>query len=512
MATEKIKLINKFYGGITRDEKSTIPGSALNVEELDIFTNRNYVQAEQIFSSDTLPASSEVYAYTSSADGTAYAYGKETAGNKVRIFSVASGGGTNPGAWATLFTSADTTNLAYSVSPVQFFRTTESPSDYLYYCAKTAGNSVVLRRYSITGASDSAVGTLSQLNGSYDRISFRVAFGELYITNGKYISKVDEDGTFTEDAFTLPNEWIAVDLCAVSDVAIILARYLDRTVNFSKGFWWDLTSTIQVDDSFDIPSGGPQWIQNHKETIKMCCAINGTARFFQLSGAFPGAIPLELPGLVLSNVASDDTTQPVSATKTVATKDKILYFGLTKTDKSGVYAMGQLDSDTPVALILTKRFATSDYSLHKPTALMIQGSNFYGAFIDNGTASTVRCESLNSPDRSTQGIYESVWIDDDDPISDKVVSDIYISVQPMPASTDVDVSVAKDFGSFTEIFRPDGTSLNTTSAVLGNFKAKAYSNIKSVRVRAKLVSSGSSSPKLTSIGIKMVTQDKPAAK
>jgi hypothetical protein len=507
---EKIKLLNKWSGGITRDDKSRIAGVASNVEEIDIFSNADFIQAEQILTADTLPASTEVYAYTSGSDGTAYAYGKETSGNKVRILSVASGGANNPGNFSTLFTSADTTNLAYAVSPIQFFKTTEASPNYLYYVTNALGI-IKLKRLKLADSTESEVGTLTQLSGSYDRIKMRVMFGELYITNGKYISKVDEDGVFTETAFTLPLEWTAVDLVPVSDVCIILARYIDRTVNFSAGFWWDLTATSQVDDSFNIPSGGPQWIENHKETIKICCAINGTARFFQLSGAFPGAVPGEIPGMVLTNVQAETATQPISPGKGVAVKDKILYFTLYKTDKTGVYAIGQLDSDKPTALILSKRFATTDYSLHAPTGLMILGPNYYAAFSDNGTASAVRCESNNSPSRSSSGVYETVWIDDDNPFSDKALNGLFVTTYPLPASTDVNVSVASDYGSYSEVFRADGTSLNTTSAVIGDFKAK-LANKKVFKVKLQLVSATTSSPKVTALGIKLSVNSKPASK
>jgi len=503
MGKEKIKLINKFFGGITRDEKSKILGVASNIEEVDIFSNADYIQAEQILTADSLPASSEAYAYTSSTSNVVYAYGKETSGSKVRLFSVSSGGSSDPSTFSTLFTSADTTNLAYDVSPIQFFKTTEANTDYLYYLTKTASTVVTLKRYDITGATESTVGVLTQLTGSFDKVSMKVIFGELFITNGKYITKVDQDGVFTEDAFTLPNEWIATDLIAVSDVAIILGRYTDRTVNYSKGFWWDLTSTLQIDDSFDIPAGNPQWIVNHKETIKLMCAPNNTARFFQLSGAFPGAIPIELPGLVLPNVATEAATQPVSPCKSVAVKDKILYFGLNKTDKTGIYALGQLDSDKPTALALSKRFNTTDYSLHKPTALMIVGPNFYASYYDNGTSTTMRCETANSPSRSSSGIYESIVIDDDNPFADKTLTDVLVTTKPLGASTDVNVSVSSNYGSYTEIFRADGTSLNTTDAVLGEFKSRANSAKKVFKIKLQLVSSGSTSPLVTSVGLRM---------
>lgn len=512
MAKEKLKIINKFFGGITRDEKSKLVGVASNVEELDIFTNADYVQAEQIFSSYSLPASTEVYAYTSGADDTVYAYGKETSGNKVRLLSVASGSATNPSTFSTLFTSADTTNLAYAVSPLQFFRTTEANSDYLYYVTKTSGTTVVLKRYDITGATESTVGTLTQLNGSFDRISFRVIFGELLITNGKYISKIDKDGVFSEDAFTMPNEFTSVDIAAAASSAIILARHINRNLNLCKGYWWDLTAPTQFDDSFDISAGGPQWIVNHKETIKIFTAINGVGRMFQLSGAFQGAIPLELPGIVLLNMATETSTQPISPAKTVAVKDKILYFGLWKTDKTGVYAIGQLDADKPIALILSKRFSTTSYASHKPTALYILGPNYYGAFDDNGTNTAVICKTLNSPNRSASGIYESIWIDDDDPSSNKTMTQVYTCVQPMPASTDINCSVASDYGSYTEYFRADGTSLNTTSANIGEFKIKGQARKKVFKIKVELVSSTSNSPKLTAIMMRMTNDDVPSVK
>lgn len=510
MGEQKLKVIKTFYGGITRDEKSRINGAALNVEELDIFSNADFVQAEQIMTADTLPATTNVYAYDSGSTAICYAYGEETGASKVRLLSVASGGSDDPGAFSTLFTSADATNLAYKISPLIFHRTTEANTDYLYYLTK-ASTTISLKRYSITGASESTVGTLTGLDGTGDRVSFKKMFGEIIITNGKYIAKVDKDGVFTDDAFVLPNDWIAVDMIAVSDVCLILSRYVDSTVNFCKGYWWDLTSTAQVDDSFNLPSGGPQWIVNHQESILMLCAHNGSARFFALSGAYPGSLPQELPGITLANVGLEVDLQPVSSSKMVAEKDKVLYFSLFKTDKTGIYALGKLDADKPRALVLSKRYSTSDYSLHKPTSLFILGPNYYGSFNDNGTSTAARCESRNSPNRSTSAIYESVQIDDDSPLMNKSFDAIYIGTKPLTASTDINVFTAYDYGSYGEVFRDDGTSLATTSAVQGAFKTTLGKAKKVTQVKVELVSSGANSPKLTSIGIKMTTQRTPSS-
>lgn len=514
MPTKEIKVIDKFYGGIVRDDKSKIVGGALNMEELDIFSNANYFQAEQIFSTDTLPASTECYAKTADSSDTVYGYCRETSASKVRIISVASGGGTNPGSFATVFTSSDTTNLAYSVSPTQWFKTSESgkTGGFIYYVTKTSANVCILKRYDITGASESTTDSasasmpLSGLTGSYDRISFKVMFGELFITHGQYIAKIDKDGVFTEKAFTLPNDWVAVDIIPVSDVGLILARNTNRLINESKGYWWDLASLQQVDDSFTIACGGPQWIFNHKETIKIMCAINGRARFYQLNGAFPGAVPIEIPGLGLTNVATETSTQPISAPKMVGTKDNILYFAVYKTDKTGVYGIGQLDSDKPTALILSKRYSTTNYANHAPTSLFIQGSNFYGDFSDNGTATSVRCATLNNPTRSSNAVYESIQIDDGDPTINKDLKFAFVNTQPLPASTAVAVSVAADYGSYTSYTRPDGTTFNTTSAVQGYFETKGIVNKKVFQIKLALTSSGSNSPKVVSIGLDVVNK------
>lgn len=515
MPEEKLLTIEQFYGGIARDDKSKTPGVCSNAEEIDIFSNANFFQAEQIFSADTLPDNTEVYAYCSDKDDQVWGYGANTSGsNEVRLVKVTSGGGSNPGSFSTVATSADTTDIAYTVSPITYFRQDNGNQDFLYYCTNASGT-VKLKSYDITGDSESEQDsgatnmTLSGLDGSYDRISMKVFFGELYITNGQYIAKVDKDGVYTDKAFTLPNGWEAVDIIPVSDVGIILARDINRNSNISKGFWWDLTTSTQVDDSFTLPMGGPQWIVNHKENIRIMCSINGEAAFFQLSGAFPGAVPIEMPGIRLSNCITETSTTQVSAPKTVSVKGRIQYFGINKTDKTGVYAIGQLDSDKPNALVLSKRYTTTDYADHTGYALHILGPNFYATYDDNGTFAAARCESNNSPARSSQAVYESIVIDDGDPLNNKQIPFVYVNTKPLAASTDVDVSTAADYGSYAEIFRADETSFTGTNAIQGKMHA-SHADIKSIKIKLELTSNSTNSPQVTSIGLLVAKQRTPA--
>lgn len=518
----KIKFIDTFYGGIARDDKSSITGAGANFEELDIFANKDFIQAEQIFSAEvSFPASTEIYAYDAGDDDTLYGYGRKTTATAgtVRLVSTGTDSGTStPSNFTTLFNSADTTNLATRIGDTKFFRTTEAQATYLYYI-KGTGTSWYLVRYNITAASEGGASSgaatptsadqLTGLTGSFDRPTMKVIYGELFICHNQFIAKVDKAGAFTAKAFTLPLEWQVIDLIPVSDVCLLLARNKNRTLNISRCFWWDLTATTQFDDSFTIPMGGPQWITNQKESIRILCASNGNLRVFQLSGAFPGAFPVEIPGLTLTSIGTETTTRPISMAKMIANKDKILYFGLLKTDKSGVYALGQLDGDKPNALILSKRFSTGDYSLQRPTAFFIQGPNYYAALDDNGTETVVRCATLNSPTRSSNAVYETINIDGGEPYRLKQFQSIFVVTKPLfSASTTITVSARTDFASsYVTINRADGTVFNTSGGTIAEFplQGAAVNNLaKVIQVKVAFASSTTNSVSLQAVLVKYV--------
>ena len=524
------RLISKFFGGITRDEKSRIIGSCFNCEEIDIFKNADYIEAEQINSADSMPTETEIYAYAAGDNDVIYGYGQKTTATvgTVRIVETdnADGGSDNPSAFVALFTSSDTTNLATLISDLKFLRTTEASNPTSLYYIKGTSTTWYLVRYNI-GANEEqvwgesswaagAVGANTQLtglDGSFDRPTMKVIFGEFYICNGQYIAKVDKDGVLTEKKFTLPKEWEAVDIIGVADIFLILCRNKNRLANYSKGFWWDGISDSQFNDSFSLPNGVPLWIVNHQERIKIACASNGGAatttngvlRFFQLSGAFPGAVPVELPGIALPNIQAEASTQPISSPKMVAEKDKILYFGLYKNDKTGIYALGQLDADKPNALILSKRFTTSasDYSTHKPTALHIQGPNYYAAYYNGSANVNARCESNNSPNRSSDAVYESVFIDEGDARIDKTFQEVGVLTKPLAASTTITLSVAKNYGSYSTVTRPNATNFTGTNAMLGLFLPGVKGKV--LQIRIAFTSSGVNSPKITGIYYKILT-------
>lgn len=525
MAKTEEKIIDHFYGGIQRDEKSRIDGAALNVEELDIFENAHFVRAAQILSADAMPTDTAVYSYIGDYDDNVWGYGANTAtagSGEVRIVKVTSGGGSNPGAFTTALTSTDTTNLAFSQSPVAYHKSTEATNKHSIYYLKKASTAVYLVRYNIgadeeqrwTGTAWSATGALDSntqltgLNGSYDRYSMRVEFGELYIMNGNKIAKIDSEGTFYENAFTLPVGWDSVDIAFVADIGLILCRHVTRKANYCKAFWWDLTSSVQFDDSIMIPFGGPQWIVNFKERIYALCAQNGVAKLYT-SQAYQGTPLTPIPGLELGNVNSETTTQEISSQKMLTSKDDILYFGLYKTDKTGVYALGQLDEGKPTALILGKRFHTTDYANHVPFSVYTQGSNFYASFTDDGTQSHARCEGLNSPTRSSNAVYESVILDGGDTTRNKEMLHVLVGTKPLAASTSVQAYLSIDYGTYTQVYEADGSSFDTDNNLLGNFDANSLQG-KAHQIKYTLTSNGTDSPYVTGVAYTYRIADAPA--
>jgi hypothetical protein len=238
------------------------------------------------------------------------------------------------------------------------------------------------------------------------------------------------------------------------------------------------------------------------------CAQNGVARFYS-SIASPGAPLIQIHGMELSNEASETATQEISSPKMMATKDNVLYFGLYKSDKTGVYAIGNLDEDKPTALVLAKRFDTTDYSRHVPIALHTQGPNFYASYEDNGAFKHARCESNNSPDRSTQAVYESVIFDEGDPTKNKDITGMYIMTKPMLSGTSVQGWISSDYGSYVQVLQEDTTTFGTPNKLLANFRGKSVSG-KTHQFKFQLTSSGANSPIVTGLAYVVRTADLPA--
>ena len=571
----KISRINKWYGGITHNDKSDIVGAALNVEEMDIFTNPSFMQPETIFGAEsisspvtsitrsgttatvtttnqhglatgdsvtisgadqadynitatvtvtsgtiftytvagspTTPATGTIVATYSTArkilgytidDGdTAYAISSSQDGDAI-IWQLANASATNPVSWTFLFES---TNDAHPNGNIIWHKWDDG-SSYLYY-PTVSGTTVTLRKLLISGPTETSVGTLTGLDGTGDRIPMIRLNGELYVGNGKLIATVDDDGVFVNAAFTiaLSTGWEVVDFDPLGDELMLLCRSTETSKNLSKIFFWDKTATTGSNDEINVPMGGPQIISNHSEVVRVMCAKNGVLRIYELLGKLP------IETHKLSSISTETNAQAIIPSQTKFIKDNILYFGVWKTDKSGLYAIGQSGPRLPLALILSRRFDTSDYSLHKPQASAAFGDNFYLAFDDNGTSDIKRIEGGNSPTRSSNGIYESILIDAGTPENNKEWRGFILNAKSMPTSCSItfdirpdnvtayDTSVALVLNSTNDYVDVGGASGMTADRFWYREMTSVVGRL--VQIKLSFASSGTTMPVLYSLGL-----------
>lgn len=349
-----------------------------------------------------------------------------------------------------------------------------------------------------------------------DRITFNRYNGELFIGSGRYICKIGTDGVVVPAAFVLPNGWRAISLAPYAHNMAILAGSVIPGNNYSKVFYWDLENTSGFIDESVITTGGPQIIVNFNESLWAICAINNILQVYKMSDK----LPVQMQRLV--NIATETATQAIIPDATKFVKDNAFYFGLWKTDKTGLYAIGQVDSGKPYGLVLAKRFhfptissivrggtgnltatvttstahglttgddiivtgatnpiyngtfrvvsgsnvtliytlpsdpganettapsiTSKSYSLHKPYAAISIGENWYSSFDNNGTASVAKGEGASQV-RSSQAVYETIWIDGNSPETPKSWDGFLIGTKIVPANCQIVVDTKVDNAS-----------------------------------------------------------------
>ena len=459
---QKLSRIDRFYGGIVNNDKSTIIGAALNLEELDIFTNESYIQAETVLSQDSSTTGGSpviadgtgrrIWGFTVDDADNLYALSDDAASPaKAKIWKLANASSTDPGNFAAFFTSAQNARGSNYASNIIWHGLGDPiTTAYLYY---VTGTNSLYRYGDIKGTpSESSVGTLSGITATSRYIPMIRFDGELFIGHGQFIAKVDDGGVFAGTAFTLPNEYECVDFDVLGDTMAILARNVRTGSNASRVFLWDMVATTGADDEIIIPMGGPQAIVNHGETLKVFCVSNNNLRIYELTGKVPIKIHETLC----------DTTQTLTSSEysiyynSVFVKNNIAYFGLGKTltnNNAGIYSLGKAGEDKSLALLLSKRYTTVNSistKTHIPLAAIDVGPNIYVSYVNNIASPTYnvsRTEENNSPSRSSNGVYESLWIDAGSPEYTKDWTGFVLSVKSMPASYNIIVDARVDNAS-----------------------------------------------------------------
>ncbi len=464
--TIELSRIDKFYGGITIGDKDKREGVCLNIEEWDIFSNPAYMEPETILTADNGQVTEGHFDYA--FDGTdLYALGQDTS-SQIKIWKLASAAGSNPGNWAS-YDTGTTAFDAQEIPAMLFHKQTESSTikTYLYYTGTPASGGLQLYRMgdiSAAGVTESTTdvgatamlmtGITTALNTTVPRPRIRL-FDDSYFGHGRYVAKIDKSGVFTEKAFTLPEGWYCVDFAGVGDTIYILASNVAEP-NTSRIFIWDLVAATTFDDSIDIPMGGAQAILNHNEAVRVWCVQNGILRIYELLGKIPKRTHqlTNVQNTITGSSGKGDggNYRPVMK-QFMFIKDNVVYFGLWKSDKSGLYALGQVEDDKPLALVLSRRFiasGTASYASLRPMAATVVANNIFAAYYNYTVTDDYqlsRVENDNSPTRSSDSVYESIWVDNGTVEVYKDWTGIVVIGKPAPASTAITINVRTDNAS-----------------------------------------------------------------
>ncbi len=504
-----------FYGGIQRDDKSLVAGGGSNVEELDILENANFVRPTQILTADTLPSNTAFHSYCEDPlNGDGYAVGGDNNGNAyAQVFQNTGIATTSPGGWVSRGTSSLPAN-PLSASTVHYEvesgATSIIPTLAVYFLT---GQNVVTK-WTASGGIATTGWTLSTLTTSMGHVSFREINGITYICAGNYVSTIDPGSpstgaNFNEQGFPLPFGYVAIDIAQAGEYFFVLASSSNLLANKSVIFIWDGVSQ-QYTDQIPVPMGGPQWIYNFKQTLTLCCASNGIMELFYLSAPTIGAICHRYPNIRLENVQLENQGLsgyganqghgygpyiiPISPSKSVFVKDDVLYFALWKLDKTAIYAFGQLDVKMPFALWLAKRFSTADYSAMVPFATYCFGAKIFASFQTgystegNAATNATFCDPATAS-RSSNAVFQSVWLDDNMPMNPKVLRKLYATAYPMPASCSITMAVSSDYStSFTNVYQNSNIVMNILNAIFAIFSSTGTTNKKLFQWRASFTS------------------------
>lgn len=496
--------IRPYYGGIVVGERDRRPGVCQNVEEFDIYSNPDYMEPETIFSADATIANG---AWDFTHDGTnVFAISTDGGGTPVpRIWKRASGmtsglAATSWGAGGYFDDTGQTVNYDSFLECLEW----EAGTRHLYYVTGTN----TLRKYGdIDGTpAVSTVGTLTGAASANGRLPTLIREGELLIGHGKYICRVDDNGNFDADAWTCPTGWKIVDMEIVSDNVAVLCSPSSLNSGQSAIFYWDGTATTGFVDFVYIPTGDPQMLVNHAESLRVFCVsktstTTGALRIYEMLGKKPFLTHQ------LDNIDCDYNTPTGAFNYAVSPRTKflsnnILYFGVAKTDTTGIYAIGQAQDDKPLALSLSRRCHTTDYANHYPLALFGVNKDLLLSMWDANTTAQYRHQIMiyATATRSSNAVYESIILDDSDPETPKRWDRFYAVTGPLASGVSIAVSGRVDnASSYTQAqtFDVDNNTFHTAPV---NFNGKAF------QLKVAATSSTTSKVKIYSLGVRIVEE------
>ena len=453
-----------FFGGMSRlCSEGLNKYRFYNGEDIDIFSEMNYIQPSIIFQIDNILDTYNVTGFTMGSTGKLYALG-QNATPKATVNYRTTPSGASPTDWTALFIS-DNYPATHNYSPITAFQTTETTKkEYLYYhtssgTAFSSGTAYLSRYGDLLGSPTETVtfGTLTGLNET-DKLCHLVHNGELFVANGNKVTRVTSVGNFVEATYTLPSGLRVVDMIPMvlttgGDYLALLCSDSNNP-NQSQVIIWDIVATSGYIAKVRIPVAKPQWIQK-VGSIYLIAGVNPNNKLEIY--ALSGLISTDSPIFVIDDV-SYSLTRPVSSVNTKYTMGNVFHFGVEGTTKSGIYAISEVEEDKP-AMTLLHRCATTDYSKHRPLALLVTSDAKYLSYYDNGNYRVAICNAQN-PTYSSNAVLDTLLYHANTPYVDKSWEMFQIGIESLPIGCSIGITARKNL---TDSFANINSSLSEVS-------------------------------------------------
>jgi len=539
-SSEQWFTVTDFFLGEVNDKGSSQAGAATNVVEMDIFENKDFIQAEYGMSSAFNSDISPVYDFSvNKQDDDFWAYGD----TYIEIGDFDPTGTTISGIFEKRSQPINDSNTARPNTEIAAYETSENSSlttftEWVYFTSGENGRLPTLERYNITDddapltvQSDLGDTTTNEIQDPDAPVIMRIINGALYVMFANTITKIARDGTTTHTYEELQEGFNIVGATSAgrkTDSMFVVCEPIETTTNKSRGYWIDLVNN-DVDNYLDLPYGGVQWVENIASDVLMSFVEDNQFRVMALSQPFPGSTAGRLPNIKLTNVLDtqfdvfdDSKTNGLgikpSPSKSVHTLDGEIFFLLNKDDQPGIYSISRIGPDQNYGIRLAHKLPGS-YPDQLGLAMGVYGNKKIVSYVDgyDGTAGSgsstfavVEPDDSNT-ERSNEGVYESVWFQFEEPTVDKDLKAVGVTTEPLPSNTEIRMYAAQDNESgYTQIYQADGSNMNETGTSYAEFRASSISEAKRVRFKMEIDGNGDDSPRVNAVGMLITSDNYPA--
>lgn len=309
--------------------------------------------------------------------------------------------------------------------------------------------------------------------------TIRNSQGVCLIADGKNMAMFDYDGANNKTALTLEDGNKAKSLLDIGDAILIGTQSEVKKANI---FTWN-----RLSDSWDKKDSAQGEIVNGMEFLEGGVVAQvgngGKIRFYNYSESTPFRVIPETEWVYPNGVVQ---------------KNGIVYLGMNGGDKNGVYSIGRIDKNDPIAVNL--EYIPSAGQDSEIGAICTDGDNLFVAW-KNGTSYGVDVIDMENKADAT---FESLIYDADRPEIEKSFSHVKVVCNPLPEGCEIKVKYrttresGEEEDGWNSAEMSDGRdSINGEGETKGIFNIEAYGE--EYEVRVELYSNGNDGPEVRSI-------------